>query len=607
MKYWSSLVLTSCAVLTACGLAADEGTASRGEGLDELPPSVGSTTQALSASRIKGHVDAVQQIDGSWYISGWACETGQSRSIRVLFFSSNSSSSSTTGILEGSTRASLPSSAAVASACGSTLLAHRYRFAIPQTTLQLRGGAYIHVVGVKATDSAVTAPLTGSGSFRVARLAENYACSETDANRCVFPSASANNTLAILSESHPSDTTTHRITSGGVALGISSFGGGYINELSLPGVGDIIGATAGRFGRGAQSAIRDRLHRAVYNPTQAGFSDEAGTSVRVTATRDGQTLVLPPRRVATYNADGHYDYVKATDLARDRYLPANADKDNYADTGAQADEVTSEFDFYGTYANCRDGAAIVIPCFKHYYEYRFVRTTAESATLKQFIEGTLEDGDGAVLDRNLLGHTITPLYGPAIGTAGPYDLGQLIARWTLRFDNAVWNPSFLFYLKQGNVLSRAVARSGARTEAALSNKLTNPLGAGYERALILSTSSNPARGTAVALYKPRSATNAEPIVTKVFSGRTLLRESRRTSDDFFDNNAVLSTVGLSQNMSKLGFTDVFTGLINPTKLNRAGTALAERKYELLRSEVYLLIGTPLEIRDTIARIASSTR
>ncbi|MBK8481332.1 MAG: hypothetical protein IPL40_09170 [Proteobacteria bacterium] len=235
-----------------------------------------------------------------------------------------------------------------------------------------------------------------------------------------------------------------------------------------------------------------------------------------------------------------------------------------------------------------------------------MRTTDESAALKQFIHGTMEKNGSSVLDSTLLGRTITSLYGPAIGNAGQYDLGQLIARWSLRFDNAVWNPTFLFYLKRGNILTSAIARSGGAKEAALGNKISNPLQAGYEKALILSTSSNPTQGTAIAIYKPRSAANAEPIVTRVFGGQTLRAESRRTSDNLFDDNAALSNVGLGENMSKLAFTDVFTGLLNPTKLNRSGTALAERKYELLRSEVYLLIGTPIAIRDTIARIAATT-
>ncbi|MBK8481333.1 MAG: hypothetical protein IPL40_09175 [Proteobacteria bacterium] len=344
MKSRHTLIFASCLLLASCGLAADEGPPIGGDGVDALPERVGSTAQALSANPIKGHVDQVLQVNGSWYITGWACEKAQSRSIKVLFYASPSSSAYASGALISSTLANLPSSAAVASACGSTLLTHRYRIRIPTTTLQLRGGAYVHVLGVRATNRNAAAPLISSGSFRVPSLTENYACTERNADLCVFPSASANNTLAILSESHDSNTTTHRLSSGGVVLGVSSFGGGFINELALPGVGDIIGAKSGRFGRGGQSAIRDRLHKAVYNPTQAGFSDIAGTSARVTITRDYQTLILRPRRLATYNGDGNYDYVKATDLARDRYLPANGDKDNFADSGSQADEVTSEFD-----------------------------------------------------------------------------------------------------------------------------------------------------------------------------------------------------------------------------------------------------------------------
>lgn len=605
MKPPYRLSLAYCLLLAACGLPVEEGVDPAVEGVDTLGAAIGSTAQALSTSAIKGHVDAVTKIDGAWYISGWACERSQSRSINVQFYASTSPSSYAATDFVSTTRANLASSAAVATACSSALLYHRYRIKIAETTLQLRGGRYVHVLGVKATNGSAAARLVDSGSFRVPRLEEHYACTAASADSCVFPSVSANNTLAIIAVSGKADTTTHTLSSGNVTLGIGSFGGGYINQLVLPGVGDIVGTTSSRFGRGGQSALRDRLHRAVYNPTQAGFSDVAGTSVRVRAS--SQSLVLPPRRLALYNGDGNYDFVESTDLAPDGYSPAHTDQDNYNDTGSQIDEVTSEFDFYGSYQNCRDGGRITIACFKHYYEYRFVRAKQEANTLVQFISGVMKADGSSVLDRTLLARSVTDRYGPAIANTDAYDLGTLISRWTLRFDNAVWNPGFLFYLKRDHTLTRAVARQGARSEADLLNKIGRPLEAGYEKALILSTSSSPTQGLAIALYKPGTTANAEPIVTKTFDGRTLQLESRRTSDDMFDNNATLSNVELTRNMSKVGFTDLFSGLLNPSKLNNAATTLQNRKYELLRSEVYLLVGTAAQIRDAITQLIASAR
>jgi len=599
------VVLAVCLLLTACGLPAEEGGALGAAGGDALAAEIGSTAQALSTSAIKGHVEAVTKIDGAWYISGWACERAQSRSINVKFYASTSPSNYAASDFVRTTRANLASSATVATACSSTLLLHRFRIQIPGTTLQLRGGRYVHVLGVKATDGHATAPLTGSGTLQVPRLEEHYPCTAASADACVFPSVSASNTRAIIAQSGKADTTTHTLSSGNVTLGIGSFGGGYINQLVLPGVGDIVGTTSSRFGRGGQSALRDRLHKAVYNPTQAGFSDVAGTSVRVRAS--SQSLVVPPRRLALYNGDGNYDFVESTDLAPDGYSPPDADQDNYNDTGSQLDEVSSEFDFYGSYKNCRDGRTVTIPCFKHYYEYRFVRTRQEVNTLRQFINGVMSADGSSVLDHTLLAKSVTDRYGPAIANTDAYDLGTLISRWTLRFDNAVWNPGFLFYLKRDHSLTRAVTRQGARSEAALLNKIGRPLEAGYEKALILSTASNPTQGLALALYKPGSTANAEPVVTKTFDGRALQHESRRTSDDMFDNNATLSNVELNRNMSKVGFTDLFSGLLNPSKLNSSSTAPPDRKYELLRSEVYLLVGTAAQIRDAITQLIASAR
>ena len=84
----------------------------------------------------------------------------------------------------------------------------------------------------------------------------------------------------------PSDSriTTHTLSSGNVTIGISSFGGGYLNMIDLPGKGDIMDEATDRYGRGGQSAMRDRLRSGRYNPTQAGFHE---------------TWALPPRSFKT--------------------------------------------------------------------------------------------------------------------------------------------------------------------------------------------------------------------------------------------------------------------------------------------------------------------
>src|SRR5690349_16595862 len=101
------------------------------------------------------------------------------------------------------------------------------------------------------------------------------------------------------------DVTTHEIRSGEVVLGFSEFGGGYINKLALPGIGDVMAREAARYGRGGQVTIRDRLHGGKYNPTQAGFTATAGTHVTINS--NGSEATVPRRPVSLWHGDGKYD------------------------------------------------------------------------------------------------------------------------------------------------------------------------------------------------------------------------------------------------------------------------------------------------------------
>ena len=75
-------------------------------------------------------------------------------------------------------------------------------------------------------------------------------------------------TFDIISESDPR-VTTHHLKSGssGFQIGITSNGGGVINEVIIPGLGDIMGPASDMYGRAGQVAIRDASHGGRYNPT----------------------------------------------------------------------------------------------------------------------------------------------------------------------------------------------------------------------------------------------------------------------------------------------------------------------------------------------------
>ncbi|MDF7822586.1 hypothetical protein P4B35_01070 [Pontiellaceae bacterium B12227] len=177
--------------------------------------------------------------------------------------------------------------------------------------------------------------------------------------------------FVVAAENDPS-LTTHTLSSGDFELGVSDFGGGYINRLALPGIGDVMGFQADRYGRGGQSAIRDDLHGKRYNPTQAGFSDPAGTVCRVLETLDNSALVVAPRPCCLYRGDGQFDFTEWENLANDGYAESGGSNDwDSIDesllSGRQATEITSEFDYYCTYEVCTNATG-----FRHYYEYRFM-------------------------------------------------------------------------------------------------------------------------------------------------------------------------------------------------------------------------------------------
>ena len=108
--------------------------------------------------------------------------------------------------------------------------------------------------------------------------------------------ASSERTVAgspVVSTSDPS-VVTHRLKIGDIEIGFSDQGGGYLNYLD---VGDGKNIVSARYGRGWQGSLRDELHSGRYNPTQAGFTDFAGTPV---------TLVLTDKRLSIPTCRGSY-------------------------------------------------------------------------------------------------------------------------------------------------------------------------------------------------------------------------------------------------------------------------------------------------------------
>ena len=123
--------------------------------------------------------------------------------------------------------------------------------------------------------------------------------------------SSAQNVIA------PSDPsiTTDTLKSGNLILGINSNGGGVVNYLTIPGVGNIFGPQSVKYGRSGQSAMRDGLHSGRYNPTQAGFNETLGTPCIVEKQTD--KLMLPARPLALWYGDCEWDFTEWENIGAD--------------------------------------------------------------------------------------------------------------------------------------------------------------------------------------------------------------------------------------------------------------------------------------------------
>ena len=404
-------------------------------------------------------------------------------------------------------------------------------------------------------------------------------------------------------------TVTHRLVSGDMTIGISEFGGGFINEISLPGIGDIMGVQADRFGRGGQSAIRDRLHNLVYNPTQAGYSDPAGTICRVVPSADDKALVVAPRPATLYNGDGQYDFNQWENLVADAYKDDGgfSDEDGINENnlvGKQATELTSEFDYYGIYEDILGTTAspylgtgeITIPAVRHYFEYRYIRDPDHA--LSQFGPGTSEykPNNGRVTDFSVA---------QPVGThaSGPNDIGVMIFSVSVRYDREIWAPPYVGLVTGSEVgdirmLERPPGGTGLTLRdihynTSLQSRIPSPEDVHAPVAvplfMIAETTDIDAQG-ALGLYYPHSRINQFSVIgANRQTGAVLYEDDRRLQVDLRDVSRRIPKMSLS------GFRGIHLGLMNPTRL-------PSTQYEAMRSEFYILYGSPREIFENAKRI-----
>ncbi|MGC8551148.1 MAG: hypothetical protein ACP5M4_15835 [Acidobacteriaceae bacterium] len=174
-----------------------------------------------------------------------------------------------------------------------------------------------------------------------------------------------------------SDPTLHQvnIASHGATLGVSDTGGGYANYLAIGHGKNLIAAA---YGRGWQPSIRDGLHSGLYNPTQAGVNDPAGTPVQLSV---GPSTAGPGQRVDIHTyAMGlflnpgfnfalppwmHFPRgTKDTDGLHDGKIPLQ-------------DQLRSEFNFSGFFQDASGLADNKIPVFQFEYSMTYARSPGE--------------------------------------------------------------------------------------------------------------------------------------------------------------------------------------------------------------------------------------
>lgn len=410
------------------------------------------------------------------------------------------------------------------------------------------------------------------------------------------------------------DVVTHQIASGGLVLGISDHGGGYINRLTIPALGgnpavDIAGPETDRYGRGGQSAFRDFLHSLKYNPTQAGFTDDAGTWAVITNTANPAMLTIERRPACLYRGDGEFDFTEWEDLADDKYADGgttgrNTDADGLNEAtlvGQQATEITSEWDYSGNYKDVINTAGndtyggsniINIPTFRHYYEYVYARPPGHA----------IQQHKGARLDPNVSCTDISntnPVGTHLVNSTTTNDMGIIRMSWAMRMDTARWNPDYRWSVKLVNGVYTLQSQSRATRDdwmmyqhpdlATLTSGVTFENFQGDQRVglIILAESNNANTGRALGFYFPNSPLN-KTIVGEDANG-PVYTDDRRLQFSVNENR------NRAPGMQLFGFDLFYRGILNP---NRTPPGVVEK----LRGEVYILYGTPQQIFTNAQRI-----
>ena len=415
-----------------------------------------------------------------------------------------------------------------------------------------------------------------------------------------------------------SDPTLHQvnITSHGATLGFSETGGGYANYLAI---GDGKNLIAAAYGRGWQPSIRDLLHSGLYNPTQAGVSDQAGTpvhlSVRPSPAGPGQRMDIHPYAMALFLNPG-FNFA----LPPWRQFPSGTkDTDGLHDDKVPLqDQLRSEFTFSGFFQDASGLADNTIPVFQFEYTMTYARDPGREQTWKrgmpysaiyQFGPNATKTDGSPVLQlqaRDYIGGEHFParlatntdlsrgLMDPGLRIV--YSAGYHTVMWT--DEQGQWQTGSLD--DQKKIRFTFYSKGSQRRFGSFA---------------LLVKGNDPGHSPAIGLYIPQSSViNEYPIAgIDIKTGKQVYAEDRRTSwlmsterigpadpNEKSIRTYLVDNVSIENHFTILRPVLRYTGLLSPS---HALPGVEER----IRCEEFLLIGTPDEIRAAAEQIRTKLK
>jgi len=445
----------------------------------------------------------------------------------------------------------------------------------------------------------------------------------------------------------------HWLSSGDMNFGFSELGGGYL-ACMLPGadaelttqcpsdLGDENLVSPG-FGRGWQMATRDNQHRGRHNPTQAGFNDDYGAPASlangVSCHGPGGRVHFAPFPLPIFG-NKLFDWVENEDIIHDGYSDdgGGADNDGIDESGVDQDtEVRSEWDYTGFYEDASDLVDAEIGIVRHIFRLTYARPPD---AINQFGANAVMDSGVAVYNPNAAWLDMAPDAFPPSAFSGPQlaapeDYASGIVAYSARVRYSHNYRHMLWVGNDGAWHEESLTVCNAKKTVQVGSdqydelydgnpdqfKGGNPntfAGATDFPLVILSTSGVDGVDTAhaVGAYLPASSPCNELQVVGVDSAtdQVVYAQDRRTRWTMVGNRQACGAdpgVAATKNMGVPGEKVI---------VENDHTSFAVRLYTLgqmapgngldgvhegVRMELYLLTGTPSEIRDAVVELEAS--